>query len=100
MEYQQLTGTRYVELRTKKLVEDYIEESTKIFLKELGNLIENFDKKIVEIDSSYKFQFMVPTVKKAGAGKKLVNITAIATGSLGAASLIPQITSGLGIMLV
>ncbi|KAA0259407.1 hypothetical protein FHQ18_00580 [Deferribacter autotrophicus] len=96
MSYEQLAGTRYIELRTKKLLEDKIEQDTKLFLKDVSKLITDFDEKVLSLkDTGVNFIFTTP--KKAGAGKKIVNLTALTAGGVGVASLLPTMATGVGI---
>ncbi len=97
MTLEQLKGTRYVELRTKKLLEDSIEIETKVFLKDLEKIVKDFDKKIVELND-IKFNLSVPIVKKTDTGRKLVNLGALVAGGATVYSSLPGITliAGLG----
>ncbi len=90
MNYEDLVGSRFVELRTKKLLEDKIEENTKIFLENMGKLLSDFDAKVVtstNIDS-----INMPRLTKAGKSKKVVNVAAVAATAMGAAAAAPAVS--------
>jgi len=80
LDYKQLTTTRYIELRVKKLVEDSVESEWKIFIKNVSRLIEDFNQ---EIDNSVINSLSLSNAETTKS-KKIINLAAIAT--LGAGS--------------
>ena len=80
IDYNQLSNTRYIELRIKKLVEDLVEDEWKNFIKSMSKIIENFDK---EIDNNIINSLSLPSLSQTKS-KKLVNLTAITTVGIGA----------------
>jgi len=82
-----LVGSRYIELRVKKLLEDKINEDMKLFIEELTKLLKEFDSKIM---SNSKIYLNISSLKPANKAKKIVNYAAIA--SVGAGMNVNAIT--------
>lgn len=87
-DHKDLVGSRYIELRTKKLLEDEVERNTKNFIKEMGKLISVFDEKIMA--STNINSINLPMMTKAGGSKRVVNTAAIVATAAGAASIAPM----------
>jgi len=92
MSIDQLSGSRYIELRTKKLLEDKIEEEYKTFLDELGKLVSGFDKKVQESKIN-NYNIKIDTIKKSNKAKNIVNTTALMATGVGAVSVAPMATA-------
>ena len=92
IDYNQLSNTRYIELRIKKLVEDLVEDEWKNFIKSISKIIENFDK---EIDNNIINSLSLPSLSQTKS-KKIVNITALTTAGIGAIGALPVAESIMG----
>lgn len=93
LDYKQLTTTRYIELRVKKLVEDSVESEWKIFIKNVSRLIEDFNQ---EIDNSVINSLSLSNAETTKS-KKIINLAAIATLGAGAVSALPIMEGALGV---
>jgi len=89
MEFVQLIGSRYIELRTKKLFEDKTEKVSKIFITDISALINDFDKNIVD-SKLISNNLNIEVAEKATTSKKIVNTTAIMLTSVAALSALPM----------
>ena len=94
MSMEQLYGSRYIELRTKKLVEDKTEEAYILFINAIGSLIDDFDKKI-EKNNFIKQQMNIDTIKNTNTVVKVVNGTALIATTTGLVSAAPMATTAL-----
>lgn len=94
---EELSSNRYVELRTRKLIEDYLTEDSKKFIEDLDKNIETLDKdikpifdetKIVIKDLSIKTNssLIVKTLAGIGVGAVAISYapTALTIGGIGA----------------
>ena len=72
---EKFVGTRYLELRTKKLIEDSVADCSDIFKKELEKIVQKFDSSLANVflDRMVKIDSAVQT----NIGKKAVNIGTI-----------------------
>lgn len=102
MPYEQLIGTRYIEMRAKKLIEDRIANDTKLFLEEASSIVKKFDEKIEIEKPQISIYFSNP--QRAKAARTIVNLTAL--GAVGVAgtqavsalpSLLPVALGGSGV---
>lgn len=87
MSLEQLSGSRYIDLRTKKLLEDKVEEDYKFFIEETSKIIVDFDKKIQKNNLNHTIS--VDTLKKSNKAKNIVNVTALMATGVGVASVAP-----------
>ena len=90
MDFQQLIGSRYIQLRVKKLLEDRIEEDTKVFLKEINTLVKQFDDDILNINN-ISANMNISSLSRADTSKKVVNVAALLATGVGAVSVAPTV---------
>ncbi len=86
-EFKDLAGSRYIELRTKKLLEDRIAEDTEIFMNEMKQLVSDFDAKI--LSSKQVSSLQLKTLDNSNKSKTIVNIAAVATVAAGGVAVAP-----------
>lgn len=75
---EKFVGTRYLELRTKKLIEDSVADCSDIFKKELEKIVQKFDSSLANVFSDRMVK--IDSAVQTNIGKKAVNIIAIAGG--------------------
>ncbi len=91
----ELVGSRYIELRTKKLLEDEVMKDTETFMQEMKTLVDEFDVRIL---SSKKVSSLnLKTFDSSTKAKTIVSVaavTAVAAGGVAAAPTVAAVVAG------
>ncbi|MRJ07017.1 MAG: hypothetical protein C6I01_05810 [Epsilonproteobacteria bacterium] len=77
LDYRQLTESRYLEMRVRKLVEDLVEEATTIFLRQTRRIISNLDHQMGL--KGYQLPMELPQVRGSGKLGKVMKVGGLAT---------------------
>jgi small GTP-binding protein len=87
MDYKELISSRYIELRTKKLLEDRVEDDTKIFAEQMAKLVEDFNEKIKMNEKVNSLH--IGSLQNKKKAKTVVNIAAVGAVVAGGTAVAP-----------
>ncbi len=91
MDYKELTNSRYIELRTKKLLEDRIEEDAKIFVEQMEKLVAEFDD---NIKMNEKVSMLhIGSLQNKKKAKTVVNLAAVGAVVAGGTAAAPVLAA-------